>query len=230
MLPFVPAMPAIITSIDEPVLTSGFPTVGSTTVYNGPTGGASSHQINVPPGTVSGNLVFIFASMYGDAFFPLSISASSGWTEIISFQNSGTQRWFKGYARVVTGNTPFTINTGNGSILSAVGLRFTNSTTYAIASTTGNSGTSVNPPALSTPEPWGETPHVTWIALGQCAFNLAVTPAGFSNVVSSAVSSTASVRTTRANIQSNSVNPGPYTQNTSAHWVASTIAVRGPLA
>lgn len=233
MLPFISPLPSFL-SEDNGVVTSGYPVHASSSSYSSSVPSAvASHSIPMPSGTTSGDLVILLISGLGDFGFPLTMPTPSGWTQLYYYKQPGGETHYKAIWRVVTGSSNLSYNTGNASVLTAVGLRFTDhSSDVKVNYSSGSSGTSINPPSLTiggVADSWGNTPHALWFAIGHAGTGLTGTPSGFSDAVTVSSSGWVSIRRSSRSEQVDTLDPSAYTGSTSGVRLAATIAIRGAL-
>lgn len=219
------------------------PAVASSNTQQG-TNLSTAANLTLPSGAASGDLVLYFIS--SDNTGGTAITASTGWTEILSSTITSNVHGGKVFARVLDGTTGDNILNPNGAAqdYTAIGVRIASgdhpwttssnlATAFASLAAITNSASngSPDPPNLSP----GSSNDYLWLAWGvidksASGNSISANPSNHTLVQTSdsAASTTSSyARLTYRKTTAGSEDPGTMT-STSRPWIAATIAIPPP--
>lgn len=195
---------------------------------------STTHNVNMPA-TVNTNdlLLALFASVAGS----ITVTTPSGWTQITTQSNTFIR--LSVYGKIASGSEDgTTVNFLTSIATRAVAQVYRITGDYHDLTTVGietgaASGTSLNPnsPNLN-PVNW-DVEETLWITAGTCSNNVSAVSSYPSNYTSGTYTQSGSAGSADAQLASarreNSVsaeNPGAFTFDNVANWIAITIAIR----
>ena len=219
--------------------TLAFPTLRGTAVYAGSTFDLD-HDITLPAGTTTGDLVVMFGYFGGTSGTEtVNMVTPSGWDRI-GHLDVGTAAELNVYWRIAAGPMS-SVNIENAPGETAF-FTYCNAYTFskhshktgfapAVSSIASQTTANPNPPELTLPGTWGGAPHTTWLS---CVYRFN-TPSNTTSAHSADYSNRITtgdgalrMMSARRNLIATAENPGAWTTSASAVAIPFTLAVRGP--
>lgn len=217
--------------------TLAFPTLRATSNFIDNTV-QNSHNVTLPSGTTTGDLVILFGYFGGlSGLDDVNVDTPSGWARIGHF-DSGTAAEVNIYATIASG--PLSSVTLTKQPSDDAFTAYTNGYSFSAhshdmsflpeVSSIGSQTTQFpDPPSLALPGDWGASPHVTWLS---CVFRFltnttSAVSAGYGDLVTTGDGATR-MMSARRNLIATTEDPGAWTTSASAVAIPFTIGVRGP--
>lgn len=217
--------------------TTAFPTVRDTSVFKDTTF-EFSHDVTIPSGTTTGDLVVVFGLFTGSGFGTgVTVETPAGW-ERFGFYEIGDFSDFCAFWRIADGpmSTVTIARQGSTDAFTAHCNAYTFSAHSAnfgfdpvISSIELFTTASPNPPELAIPDEWGGAAHVTWLS---CTYKggtntTSAHSADYTDRITTG-DNASRMMSARRNLIAVAEDPGAWTTSASAGAIPFTIAVRGP--
>jgi hypothetical protein len=206
-----------------------FPTV-ETTNTSFESSGVTTHNISLPSGVASGDLLIAILSLDGNNADSTWPTGDDLWTELLDVASSGNRLSIAYRDADGTEGATVDVTTDNGRKSSHITFRISGHTVQAPDISTGATGSGANPDPDSL-TPAGGADDILWLAICgvDSEFTFSAWPTDYSSnqleVNSSSGSFGSSAAVATRNINTTVQDPGTFTHDGSDQYVACTIAV-----